>query len=50
MKKSCFIRSVFILTIITGILVYLIQTKWDTIKSMLAGVPRKGIEKTLIIY
>ena len=50
MKKSCFIRSVFILTIITGIIVYLVQTKWDTIKSMLAGVPRKGIEKTLIIY
>jgi hypothetical protein len=50
MKKSCFIRSVFILTIITGIIVYLIQTKWGTIKSMLAGVPRKGIEKNLIIY
>jgi hypothetical protein len=50
MKKSCFIRSVFILTIITGIIVYLVQTKWDTIKNMLAGIPQKGIEKTLVKY
>jgi type IV secretory pathway VirD2 relaxase len=50
MKKSCFIRSVFILTIITGVIVYLVQTKWDTIKNLLADVPRKGIEKTLVKY
>ena len=50
MKKSCFIRSVFILTIITGIVVYLVQTKWDSIKGMLAGVPRKGIEKSLVKF
>jgi len=50
MKKSCFIRSVFVLTIITGVIVYLIQTKWDTIKNLLADVPRKGIEKTLVKY
>jgi hypothetical protein len=50
MKKSCFIRSVFILTVITGIIVYLIQTKWDTIKYMLADVPRKGIEKSLVKF
>ena len=48
MKKSCFIRSVFVLTIVTGVIVYLIQTKWDSIKNMLADVPRKGIEKSLI--
>jgi hypothetical protein len=48
MKKSCFLRSVFILTIITGVIVYLVQTKWDSIKNMLADVPRKGIEKTLV--
>ena len=40
----------FILTIITGIIVYLVQTKWDTIKSMLADVPRKGIEKSLVKF
>jgi|CZKP01.1.fsa_nt_gi hypothetical protein len=50
MKKGCFIRSIFILTIITGVIVYLVQTKWDTIKNMLADVPRKGIEKTLVKY
>jgi type IV secretory pathway VirD2 relaxase len=50
MKKSCFIRSVFALTIITGVIVYLVQTKWDTIKNLLADVPRKGIEKTLVKY
>jgi hypothetical protein len=50
MKKSCFIRSVFILTIITGVIVYLVQTKWDTIKNLLADVPRKGVEKTLVKY
>jgi predicted flavoprotein YhiN len=50
MKKSCFLRSIFILTIITGVIVYLVQTKWDTIKNMLAGVPRKGIEKTLVKF
>jgi type IV secretory pathway VirD2 relaxase len=50
MKKSCFIRSVFVLTIITGVIVYLVQTKWDTIKNLLADVPRKGIEKTLVKY
>ena len=48
MKKSCFIRSVFVLTIVTGVIVYLVQTKWDSIKNMLADVPRKGIEKSLI--
>lgn len=50
MKKSCFLRSVFILTIITGVIVYLVQTKWDSIKNMLVNVPRKGIEKTLVRY
>src|ERR1039457_6061389 len=50
MKKGCFIRSIFILTIITGIIVYLVQTKWDDIKNMLADVPRKGIEKTLVKF
>ena len=50
MKRSCFIRSIFVLTIITGVIVYLVQTKWDTIKNMLADVPRKGIEKTLDKY
>ena len=50
MKKGCFIRSVFILTIIIGVIVYLVQTKWDDIKIMIAGVPRKGIEKTLIKF
>ena len=50
MKKSCFIRSVFVLTIVTGVAVYLVQTKWDSIKNMLADVPRKGIEKTLVKY
>ena len=38
MKKSCFLRSVFILTILTGVIVYLVQTKWDTIKNMLVNV------------
>jgi predicted flavoprotein YhiN len=32
------------------VIVYLVQTKWDTIKNMLAGVPRKGIEKTLVKF
>ena len=50
MKKSCFIRSVFVLTIVTGVIVYLVQTKWDSIKNMLADVPRKGIEKTLVKF
>ena len=50
MKKGCFIRSVFVLTIITGVIVYLVQTKWDFIKNMLAKVPRKGIEKTLVKF
>jgi hypothetical protein len=50
MKKSCFIRSVFILTIVIGVIVYLVQTKWDTIKNMLADVPRKGIEKNLVKF
>jgi hypothetical protein len=50
MKKSCFIRSIFILTIITGVIVYFVQTKWDDIKNMLADVPRKGIEKTLVKF
>jgi hypothetical protein len=50
MKKSCFIRSVFILTIVTGVIVYIVQTKWDTIKAMLAKVPRKGIEKSLVKF
>jgi hypothetical protein len=50
MKKGCFIRAVFILTIITGVIVYLIQTKWDNIKIMLADVPKKGIEKTLVKF
>jgi len=39
-----------VLTIITGVIVYLVQTKWDTIKNMLVNVPRKGIEKTLVRY
>jgi len=47
MKKGCFIKSVFVLTIITGVAVYLVQNKWDSIKSMLADVPRKGITKSL---
>ena len=47
MKKGCFIRSVFILTIVIGVIVYLVQTKWDTIKKMLVDVPRKGIAKDL---
>jgi hypothetical protein len=50
MKKSCFIRSVFVLTIVTGVIVYLVQTKWDSIKNMLADVPRKGIEKSLVKF
>jgi hypothetical protein len=50
MKKSCFIRSVFILTITIGVIVYLVQTKWDTIKNILVNVPRKGIEKTLVKF
>jgi hypothetical protein len=50
MKKSCFIRTIFILTIITGVAVYLIQTKWPSIKIMLAGFPRKGIDKTLVKF
>jgi hypothetical protein len=50
MKKSCFIRSVFVLTIIIGVIVYLVQTKWDFIKNMLADVPRKGIEKSLVKF
>jgi len=50
MKKSCFLRSVFILTILTGVIVYLVQTKWDTIKNMLVNVPRKGVEKTLVKF
>ena len=50
MKKGCFIRSVFVLTIVTGVAVYLVQTKWDSIKNMLADVPRKGIEKTLVKF
>jgi hypothetical protein len=50
MKKGCFIRSVFVLTIITGVIVYLVQTKWDDIKIMLADVPRKGIDKTLVKF
>ena len=50
MKKSCFIRTIFILTIVTGVIVYLIQTKWNTIKEMIAGVPRKGIEKSLVMF
>ena len=50
MKKGCFIRSVFVLTIVTGVAVYLVQTKWDSIKNMLADVPRKGIEKSLVKF
>lgn len=50
MKKSCFIRSVFVLTIVIGVIVYLVQTKWDSIKNMLADVPRKGIEKSLVKF
>jgi hypothetical protein len=50
MKKGCYIKSVFALTIITGVSVYLVQTKWDSIKNMLADVPRKGIEKTLVKF
>jgi predicted PurR-regulated permease PerM len=50
MKKSCFIRSVFVLTIVTGVIVYLVQTKWDSIKNMLADVPHKGIEKSLVRF
>jgi hypothetical protein len=50
MKKSCFIRSVFVLTIVTGVIVYLVQTKWESIKNMLADVPRKGIEKSLVKF
>ncbi|MDR3609361.1 MAG: hypothetical protein P4L27_02225 [Ignavibacteriaceae bacterium] len=50
MKKGCFIRTVFVLTIVTGVAVYLIQTKWPSIRNMLAGVPRKGIEKTLVKF
>jgi hypothetical protein len=50
MKKSCFIRTVFILTIVTGVIVYLVQTKWNTIKEMIAGLPRKGIEKSLVKF
>jgi hypothetical protein len=50
MKKGCFIKSVFVLTIITGVIVYLVQTKWDDIKNMLADVPKKGIEKTLVKF
>jgi hypothetical protein len=50
MKKGCYIKSVFVLTIVTGVIVYLVQTKWDSIKNMLADVPRKGIEKTLVKF
>jgi hypothetical protein len=50
MKKSCFVRTIFILTIIIGTSVYLIQTKWPFIKNMIAGFPRKGIEKSLVKF
>jgi hypothetical protein len=50
MKKSCFIRTIFILTIVIGVIVYLVQTKWTTIKEMIAGFPRKGIEKSLVKF
>jgi len=50
MKKGCYIRSVFVLTIVTGVAVYLVQTKWDSIKNLLADVPRKGIAKSLVKF
>jgi hypothetical protein len=50
MKKGCYIKSVFVLTIVTGVTVYLVQTKWDSIKTILAGVPRKGIEKSMVKF
>jgi len=52
MKKGCFIKSIFILTIITGVIVYLVQTKFDSLilnpgKKYLTGFVSKGVNKSM---
>jgi hypothetical protein len=50
MKKGCFIKGIFILTIVTGVIVYLVQTKFDTLvlkpgKSYLTKFARTAVDK-----
>lgn len=50
MKKGCFIKGVFILTIVTGVIVYLVQTKFDTLiltpgKTYLTKFARTAVDK-----
>jgi hypothetical protein len=54
MKKGCFIEGIFILTIVTGVIVYLVQTKFDTLvlrpgKSYLTKFARTAVDKKVRI-
>ena len=54
MTKGCFIKGIFILTIVVGVLVYLIQTKSNEWiikpgKSLLTKVSRTAVDKNLVI-
>ena len=52
MKKGCFIKGIFILTIVTGVIVYLVQTKFDYLilnpgKKIIANIANKEFDKNI---
>ncbi len=54
MKKGCFIKSIFILTIVVGVIAYLVQTKFDTLilkpgKSYITKFASKAADKKISI-
>jgi hypothetical protein len=54
MKKGCFIKGIFILTIVIGVIVYLVQTKFDTLilnpgKKYLTAFVSKGVNKNMMM-
>jgi hypothetical protein len=55
MKKGCFIRGIFILTIVTGVAAYLVQTKYHTLiegpgKKYLSNIARKDFDKNVVVF
>lgn len=52
MKRGCFLKSIFILTIVVAVVFYLIQTKWDEWvvtpgKKLLQPIVENEIEENL---
>ena len=53
MKKGCFIKGIFILTIVTGVIVYLVQNNFQSYfvnpgKKLISNMARKGFANDLV--